>query len=674
MIETYIPLYRKYRPQSFADVVGQDAIIQTLGNAITQNKVAHAYLLCGPRGTGKTSTARIFAKSLNCEQGPTTTPCQQCASCVGITRGNALDVVEFDAASNNSVTDARELIENCQFSPMAGKFKVYIIDEVHMLSASAFNALLKTLEEPPPSVVFIFATTEAHKVLPTIISRCQRFDFSRITNPHIVEQLRRIATAEEISIDDEALTLIARHVRGGMRDAVGLLDQVSVLGRAEPGRVIAASDVALFIGALEEDLLLAVTDQIATRQADALLGTLGELMNRGIEPIQLVKDLTMHLRNLLRVKAAGSDAKADALDVSEGYFAALQTQASGFELEELPQLLWKLSAIERNIRNTQQQQLWLEVGLLELAYRQDIHVLSALAEKVAALEAQLAALAHGGAVPAPAAAQSSPPRAAASPKPAPVAPAVRKAPAPGASPAPVNVSPPAESAAPNNVPYQPVIAPVSMPPPVAAGNDLAALHARICQKIASMPTRTLATQHTFIREKTETQLTLGCASEPNLAHLQKPDKLIHLQKAVEAVLGKGVSFSIVLDKTGAPAPAVTPAAPAPADPAQPPQDKIVQPSPQPYGPVDPNAPPVYEPELEPELEPQPEQVHRASPVREDNGPPDEDPGVSEATVSEQAVPVQNPLPAAAVSSQAPEGDLDAARQYTVSLLQGQLLP
>ncbi|MCE3235638.1 MAG: polymerase subunit gamma and tau, partial [Vampirovibrio sp.] len=295
-IETYIPLYRKYRPQAFADLVGQEAISQTLGNAINLNKVAHAYLFCGPRGTGKTSTARIFAKSLNCEQGPTVTPCMQCASCVGITQGNALDVIEFDAASNNGVNDARELIENCQYSSMTGRFKVYIIDEVHMLTSQAFNALLKTLEEPPPNVIFIFATTEAHKVLPTIISRCQRFDFNRITTENIVSRLRYIAEQEAITIDDEALLMIARHARGGLRDAVGLLDQVAVLGRAQPGKVIGRKDVAMFIGTLEEDLLLRLSGAIAQRQAADLLNELNELLNRGIEPIQLLKDLTVHFR------------------------------------------------------------------------------------------------------------------------------------------------------------------------------------------------------------------------------------------------------------------------------------------------------------------------------------------------------------------------------------------
>jgi DNA polymerase-3 subunit gamma/tau len=310
-IETYIPLYRKYRPQTFADLVGQEAIAQTLGNAIQLNKVAHAYLFCGPRGTGKTSTARIFAKSLNCEQGPTVTPCLQCASCTGITQGNALDVIEFDAASNNGVGDARELIENCQYSSMTGRFKVYIIDEVHMLTPQAFNALLKTLEEPPANVIFIFATTEAHKVLPTIISRCQRFDFNRITTENIVARLRYIAEQEQISIDEEALLAIGRHARGGLRDAVGLLDQVSVLSRAQQDKVIGRKDVALFIGTLEEELLLRLGNSIAQRQAADLLNDLNELLSRGIEPVQLLKDLTMHFRNLLLVKASAAQATPD---------------------------------------------------------------------------------------------------------------------------------------------------------------------------------------------------------------------------------------------------------------------------------------------------------------------------------------------------------------------------
>jgi DNA polymerase-3 subunit gamma/tau len=305
-IHTYLPLYRRYRPQAFTDLVGQEVICQTLGNAILHDQVAHAYLFCGPRGTGKTSTARIFAKALNCtHQQPGANPCNQCDSCQSITLGNALDVIEFDAASNNKVEDARELIEGCQFAPMSGGYKVYIIDEVHMLTTQAFNTLLKTLEEPPPNVIFIFATTEAHKVLPTIVSRCQRFDFSRIDSATIVKRLQTIAQVEQIAITDAALLRVARQAHGGLRDAVGLLDQLSVLARAEAGKTVDVADVALLVGAVQEDRLLALSQAMANYQAQGVLDTVSGLLADGIEPSQLVRDLTQHFRNLLIVQVSG---------------------------------------------------------------------------------------------------------------------------------------------------------------------------------------------------------------------------------------------------------------------------------------------------------------------------------------------------------------------------------
>lgn len=552
-IETYIPLYRKYRPQSFADMVGQEAIVQTLGNAINLNKVAHAYLFCGPRGTGKTSTARIFAKSLNCEQGPTVAPCQQCASCVGIANGNALDVIEFDAASNNGVADARELIENCQYSSMTGRFKVYIIDEVHMLTPQAFNALLKTLEEPPANVIFIFATTEAHKVLPTIISRCQRFDFNRITTENIVGRLQYIAERESISIDAEALLSIARHARGGLRDAVGLLDQVAVLGRAQHGKVIGRKDVAMFIGSLEEDLLLRLGSAIGERRAADLLSELGELLNRGIEPIQLLKDLTLHFRNLLIVSTAGPSVNPDALSLPPDYFEQLIVQAQLFpEAEEIPQIIGRLASVERNIRNSSQPQLWLEVGLIELAYRHEIHLVKELSERVAKLEAQLAGqapippqvAAPVSSQPALASARSQsvaaqqptlPPTSVQSkqggmdlPKPEVTSPLQPAQPAPQFG----GQSAPARS--------------VSAPAPL--GGSLEAQYNQACAMVPSLPFRSLLQQQTFPISMTDDLLTVGCISETHQTTIKKPEKFIHLQKAVDKVFGRPIRIEVVLEK------------------------------------------------------------------------------------------------------------------------------
>jgi DNA polymerase III subunit gamma/tau len=584
-IETYVPLYRKYRPQVFANVVGQEAIVQTLGNAIQLNRVAHAYLFCGPRGTGKTSTARIFAKSLNCEQGPTTTPCLQCASCTGIAHGNALDVIEFDAASNNGVGDARELIENCQYSSMSGRFKVYIVDEVHMLTPQAFNALLKTLEEPPANVIFVFATTEAHKVLPTIVSRCQRFDFNRITTEDIVSRLQTVATAEQIEIDEEAVRMIARHARGGLRDAVGLLDQVAVLGRGQVDRRINRQDVALFIGTLEEDLLLRLSRAIAERQSSQLLADLNELSNRGVEPLQLLKDLSLHFRNLLVIQAAGLGVNAEALSLASDYCDALREQGVLFpDPEELPQILSRLASIERNVRHNAHPQLWLEVGLLELAYRHEMALVKTLSDRITQLEAQLAS---GGTVRTTTAVPSGPQQrmpavaahqaasiVAASPSPSISAAPAKVAPPPPITayalpveaPVPVAVASPTSlpagaSASPSSVFSTAALAPVTSVPVLPASHLAASIsqdtplanvslaeYQQLCSVIPSLTLRSLLQQQAFPLSFVRDVLTLGVMSEPNLMVLKKPDRFIHIEKAAERVFGRPIRVDLQLEK------------------------------------------------------------------------------------------------------------------------------
>jgi DNA polymerase-3 subunit gamma/tau len=682
-IETYIPLYRKYRPQAFADLVGQEAISQTLGNAINLNKVAHAYLFCGPRGTGKTSTARIFAKSLNCEQGPTVTPCMQCASCVGITQGNALDVIEFDAASNNGVNDARELIENCQYSSMTGRFKVYIIDEVHMLTSQAFNALLKTLEEPPPNVIFIFATTEAHKVLPTIISRCQRFDFNRITTENIVSRLRYIAEQEAITIDDEALLMIARHARGGLRDAVGLLDQVAVLGRAQPGKVIGRKDVAMFIGTLEEDLLLRLSGAIAQRQAADLLNELNELLNRGIEPIQLLKDLTVHFRNLLLVQTVGANANPELLSLPPDYFRQLAEQAALFpEVEEVPQIIGRLSFVERNIRNSSQPQLWLEVGLIELAYRHEIQLVKDLSERVSRLESQLT-----GQAPMPMPAGQSAPAA------APVAPARPKpsqqAPMP-AQPA----MPPATQSAPAHISQamppspQPVAAQAAAPAkPAAASGSLEGMYAQVCAAIPSLMFRSLLQQQTFPMSLDGDVLTLGCLSDAHLNTLKKPDKFTHLQRAVDKVYGRPIRIDVVLNKNKpASSMVAAPAAPA-ARPVQ-----VPAPAPEPVmaaaAPAANFANPAPVQALSEPAPSAPAQgggsLIEAMAMMDDDGPPemdmppfdddDEPPFDLDDEDDTPVSSVQAPAtPMASGSLTSGDVDLSEAKKHAVELLQGRIL-
>ncbi|XTZ19784.1 MAG: DNA polymerase III subunit gamma/tau, partial [cyanobacterium endosymbiont of Rhopalodia fuxianensis] len=281
-MSSYEPLHHKYRPQTFADLVGQEAITTTLINAIISRRIAPAYLFTGPRGTGKTSSARILAKSLNCQQveNPTFTPCGNCEVCRAITKGSALDIIEIDAASNTGVDNIRGIIEKAQFAPVQCRYKVYIIDECHMLSVAAFNALLKTLEEPPERVIFILVTTDPQRVLPTIISRCQRFDYRRISIEVMVGHLSKIAHQEAIDIADEALTLVAQIANGGLRDAESLMDQLSLLSGT-----ITSEKVWDLVGAVSEQDLLKLLQAIASDTPELVIDNCRHLMNRGKEPL-----------------------------------------------------------------------------------------------------------------------------------------------------------------------------------------------------------------------------------------------------------------------------------------------------------------------------------------------------------------------------------------------------
>lgn len=317
---SYQVIARKYRPQRFADVVGQEHVSTTLANAIGSGRIAHAYLFCGPRGTGKTTLARIFAKALNCTGGPTADFDVADSKCVEIAEGRSLDVLEIDGASNNGVEQVRELRETCKFSPASSKFKIYIIDEVHMLSTAAFNALLKTLEEPPAHVKFMFATTDPEKVLPTILSRCQRFDLRRIPTALIVKHLTVIATQEGVTMDDAAVHAIARGADGGMRDAESTLDQLISFC----GNEIAETDVLSMFGLTARAQLLALTRAVLAGEVDTALRELNDLAKSGKDLGRLVTDLLNHFRNLLIYQVSKGDLKL--LEVSEAEAAALAEQ------------------------------------------------------------------------------------------------------------------------------------------------------------------------------------------------------------------------------------------------------------------------------------------------------------------------------------------------------------
>ena len=364
MAEQYLPLYRKYRPQEFSDLVGQENLVKAFTNAINTGKIAHAYLFCGPRGTGKTSSARILAKSLNCQNGPTLTPCGKCPSCQDILNGNMLDVVEMDAASNRSVEDAQNIIDKIHYAPVNGKFKIFIIDEVHMISKTAFNALLKTLEEPPENVIFILATTEPQKVLETIISRCQRFDFRRITVEDIVKRLKYISEKENIKISEDALFAIAKNSQGGMRDALALLDQLSVL---DVENQITAQKVNEMLGKIDNQTLIDLTQNIFDKSVDNAVQKVNEIYSKGNEPLQIIENLIQYFRNLSIVKTCKDEKiAADLTLLSKDIIETMKKQAQSVSVNKIAKIIDRLTYYHKEIKYTNNRYLWLELCFIDL--------------------------------------------------------------------------------------------------------------------------------------------------------------------------------------------------------------------------------------------------------------------------------------------------------------------
>lgn len=383
MNTSYIPLYRKYRPQAIEQIVGQEHIKKALANAIKTDRISHAYLFTGPRGTGKTSTARIFAKSLNCEKGPTISPCNECENCKNITNSIPIDVIEIDAASNRSVSDADEIIQKVALAPVQSRYKIYIIDEVHMLTNQAFNALLKTLEEPPKNVIFILATTEVHKVLDTIKSRCQRFDFKRITTDDIVKHLRYISDSEKINISDDALYYIAQNSAGGMRDSIALLDQLSVLNSEKDA--ISVDDINNLLGRLSFDSLTKLFDAISKSNQNDALNNLNNIYNEGNEPIQILSNLLDYLRNALILKAAGN-VDNTVVQLNGEQVKILANKIGNIETHQLVSLIDKCANYIKELKLTANPKLWLDVAILDMSNLVQNTKLEDLQKRLSALE------------------------------------------------------------------------------------------------------------------------------------------------------------------------------------------------------------------------------------------------------------------------------------------------
>jgi len=584
-------LYREYRPQTFAELVGQDHVARTLRNAVETDAVAHAYVFAGPRGTGKTSTARILAKALDCvgtdEQpvtAPTATPCGVCRHCVAIAAGVSLDVIEMDAASNRSIDDVRELRDKIAFAPVDGRFKVYIIDEVHMLTREAFNALLKTLEEPPANVVFVLATTEPHKIPETILSRCQRFDFHR---PHVVDIVRLLADIVErenlrladereglaIDIDSEALHIIARHSQGGFRDAIGTLDKLVTY---TDGR-ITATDVLDALGVTSSELLFEITDIVTERKTAEALQFIQRLANEGTDYSQFIRDLLRHLRQLFLLQHLGEAASDESALRSLGQTVELDGElfrehaqrANQVPPREVVFFIEALGQAQREIRDGLDPRLQLELALVKVTRPELDHSAAALEERLRRLETG-AAGAPGGVAAAAGGPAATVPRAAETT----TAPTAASIPAPPSAPAAAATKTPSTAAA-----TAPPTAPPATPATTSPAAQPSVRDARAAQPSSALSLDRVRRAWEMILQQVQAQkvglyallrdarptalegerLTVALPSEFALRNATAADRDGLLAAAVDATLGHRITAEYVLS-AGA---GVEPSAPAP---------------------------------------------------------------------------------------------------------------
>jgi DNA polymerase III subunit gamma/tau len=481
-------LYRRHRPRTFDEVVGQTHVVRTLRNAVERGKVHHAYLFVGSRGTGKTSMAKILAACLNCEQGPTTRPCGVCDSCISIAGATSLDVIEMDAASNNSVDDIRDLRDRVAYAPVSGRHKVYILDEAHMLSSAAWNAFLKTLEEPPPHTIFVLATTEANKVLPTVVDRCHRFDFQRPAVEEIAGVLRRVADQEGISAPDTALALVARHATGSFRDALGTLEQLVTYG-ATDGAEITVEEVLAVLGVADAEALFGAVDAVAAHDARAALLAVARLAESGRDAGQLLRELEGHARELLAVQVLG-EVPAE-LRLTPERDERLTAQATALGRQDVVRLLDLLSDALEALASGAQARIQLELALVKAAAPEVDPSAKALLARIDRLEAMLAdgttpvpaapTPAPAPALPAPTPPSPAPPGVQGAPAPPPAAPVAPPPAAPAPAPAPSGLGPSTAAALAAAAPASPepvaasAPAPSPAPPAVSGPLDLAAL-------------------------------------------------------------------------------------------------------------------------------------------------------------------------------------------------------
>ncbi|MBU4141234.1 MAG: DNA polymerase III subunit gamma/tau, partial [Candidatus Omnitrophica bacterium] len=382
---SYLVFARKWRPQNFDEVLGQEHIATTLKNALTLDRVAHAYLFAGPRGIGKTSTARILARALNCEKGPASKPCNRCSFCLEISEGRSLDVIEIDGASNRGIEQVRQLRENVKFAPARSRFKVYIIDEVHQITTDGFNALLKTLEEPPAHIKFIFATTQAHKVLPTILSRCQRFDFKPLSISSIAGKLKAIIKAEKLNVTEEALLYVSRAASGSMRDAESILDQLSSFCKAE----INLKTVTSVLGTIDFEALWEISQRIIERKTPEALLLLEKIINEGKDLSQFIAGLMEQFRNILITKVVSGRNAGSLIDLPGDCIGRICEQGKNLTFEELFYIFNVLVRAQENLKRSLSSRVIVEMALVKLTQRENLSSLENILARLTGLEQKL---------------------------------------------------------------------------------------------------------------------------------------------------------------------------------------------------------------------------------------------------------------------------------------------